>query len=154
MRPCLVIFAAALAGCQPAPRDEAPDTVATPSPAPTLEPIATLAGEWRVAGIDGEPLDESYGLALIADEKEIWWEPRCAGMIRGYTIDGLALATGPRVTDPPASTSTPAPVCLIARPPRLNDVARALQTAERVGRTPENGVLIEGGGHSVTLFSQ
>lgn len=133
------------------PSAEAPvaGAAATPAPAPS-----TLAGHWRVAGIDGEPLNESYGLALSADEQEIWWEPRCAGYILGYTIEGNAFTTGARVTEPPVSTSTPAPVCAIGLPPRLVDVSRALQLAERIETTPENGVLLSGGGRRVLLFSQ
>ena len=139
---------------EPAPPPGTPVAPPTPAPAPPLEPVATLVGEWRVAGIDGAPPDAEHGLALSADAREIWWEPRCAGMILGYTIDGLAIETGPRVSEPPASTSTPAPVCLIGQPAELPAISRALQTATRVGRTAENGVLIEGGGHSLLLFSQ
>ena len=117
--------------------------------------METLAGEWRVAGIDEQPLNKSYGLALSADEEEIWWEPRCANFAFSYRIDGLKLETGtPRPYAPVGPDGNPPPVCAIGIPPRLSDVARALDLAETVGRTSANGVLIEGGGHSVLLFSQ
>lgn len=100
-------------------------------------------------------MDETYGLALSADDEEIWWEPRCANFAFRYTIEGLRLTTGDATpTIPVEPGAPPPPVCAIGIPPRLDDVSRVLQLADTVGRTPSNGVLIEGGGHSLTLFSQ
>lgn len=45
-------------------------------------------------------------------------------------------------------------ICTIATPPRLPDVNRALINATQIERTPENGILLSGGGHSLLLFSQ
>jgi len=166
MRVCglLVLMVAGLAGCQqraeaPTP---APSTAVSPrvspsvAPSPPLSPVASLLGEWRVAGIDGQSLDEPYGLALTGADDELWWEPRCAGMARSYRIDGPAIAFEPVKINgsPPAPGSPPPPVCTIAVPLRLADVARALDAATFVGRTSANGVLISGGGRSVLLFSQ
>ena len=162
----LIAFTAlALCACSPEPETDeqltklpAPGGVDDPAPSPPtqpLSPILTLAGEWRVAGIDGEPLDEPYGLALSANEEEIWWEPRCANFAFGYRIEGLRLKTGAaRPPVPVASGAPPPPVCTIGIPPRLDEVSRALQLADTIGRTNSNGVLIEGGGHSLTLYSQ
>ncbi len=161
----IVLAALALAACSQESEQEeqvtilpAPGGIANPPPAPPTTPLSyveTLAGEWRVAGIDGQPLNEPYGLALSADEEEIWWEPRCANVAFSYRIDGLKLETGTSRPDAPVGTDgNPPPVCAISIPPRLNDVARALDLAETVGRTPSNGLLIEGSGHSITLFSQ
>lgn len=116
------------------------------------EPSLSLAGEWRVAGIDGRAFDEPYGIALSADESEIWWEPRCAGQSVRYKIRGTRFATpGPPRGGP---ASEPAAVCKIAIPPRLPDVMTAIRAADRIERTPANGVRISGDGHSLTLFSQ
>ena len=112
---------------------------------------ATLAGEWRVAGIDGEDFDESYGIALSADREEIWWEPRCAGAHVAYRIAGARFEVAPR---PPRGARPPAPVCKIAPPPRLTEVMDAIRAADRIERTPQNGVRLSGHGHSLTLFSQ
>ncbi|WP_340588658.1 hypothetical protein [Erythrobacter alti] len=154
-----VTSALVLVACQPEQAAEPAPTSASQTDEPPETPVAvpapeTLAGGWRVAGIDGESLDEPYGLALMADEEEIWWEPRCAGMILSYSIEGNAFSTGPRTGEPPASNSTPAPVCAIGLPPRLHDVSSALQLAERIELTPSNGVRISGGGRSVLLYSQ
>jgi hypothetical protein len=130
---------------------------AQPSPAgesaSTLAPVATLAGEWRVAGIDGAEFNEPYGLALSANEQELWWEPRCARIVRSYRIAGTAIKFGPPLDAPPPGAMPP-PVCAIAPPPRIAEVTRALDAATTVGRTAANGVEISGGGHSVLLFSQ
>ncbi len=155
----------ALFACSPEPEPEeqvttlpAPGGPENPPPAPpsqAITQIETLAGEWRVAGIDGAPFDEPYGLALSASTQEIWWEPRCANFAFSYRIDGLRITTGEgRPSAPVEPGAPPPPVCAIGIPPRLGDVARALDLAEYVGRTASNGVLIEGGGHSLTLYSQ
>lgn len=163
MRAIQALAGLALIGCAAcSPSAETGQDV--PAPAPTASqnqpmPVATLEGEWRVAGIDGEPFDEAYGLALSADATEIWWEPRCAGHIFHYRIDGLSFQARDLEPEPspdwkPVDGPHPAVVCSIGLPPRLADVGRAIRGATTVERTPENGVLISGGGHSLLLFSQ
>lgn len=115
--------------------------------------VDSLAGEWRVAGIDGRPLDEPVALALTGDERRLWWEPRCAGMARTYRLDGHRITFHAAASKTPEDGATP-PVCAIALPPRLAEVMRALDGAERIVRTESNGVLISGPDHEVTLFSQ
>jgi hypothetical protein len=129
---------------------------AGPTPGSALAPIATLAGEWRVAGIDGKDFNEPYGLALSANGDELWWAPRCAGMARSYRIDGTRIQFSPPADERVAESGAPAPPppCIPGRPARLADVMRALDAATAVGRTPSNGIEISGGGHSVLLFSQ
>ena len=156
---------AALAAC--APRADEP----APSPRPDsgvaandvrsegqgrqLAPVASLEGEWRVAGIDGKPFDEPYGLALSADDQEVWWAPRCAGLIRSYEISGTDIRFGPSNAMRAAPAGTPAPpVCAIGLPPRLDEVTRAIDAATTIGRTVNNGIEISGDGHSLLLFSQ
>jgi len=132
-----------------------PVSSAPPVRTPELQPIQTLEGEWRVAGIDGQPLDQPVGLALSASAQEIWWDPRCAGYVRSYRIQGAKFATGPHLGFVPRKPGEPTPpVCTIAPPPRIGDVFRALTEATTIARTPQNGIEISGGGHSVLLFSQ
>lgn len=132
---------------EPAPGADVP----VPAETPSLGTVETLAGEWRVAGIDDAPLDESYGIALSANESVLWWDPRCAQRARDYAIDGRSIAFSPIDR---AGSTTKAPPCLPGLPARLADVERALDAATAIGRTPSNGILISGGGHSVLLFSQ
>lgn len=153
-RPILLVLLAALAGCQPpdtAPANtvEAPAAASPPATPQTVEPSAqvdSLAGAWRVAGVDGRSFDEPVGLSLTGDDGQLWWEPRCAGMSRGYRMDGQRVSF--------SSSRSPGPVCDIGLPPRLDEVIRALDNADSIARTPNNGVLISGPDHSVLLFSQ
>ena len=173
LRPAALFVLAALASCvEPAdapggqstppatspaaqPASAAPDSArpSDPAPAQTAASVTSLSGAWRIAGIDGAPLDEPVGLALTGDERQLWWEPRCAGAARAYRIDGarisFASTEGPR----PAGAPTP-PVCAIGLPPRLSEVMRALDEATSITRTESNGVLIAGPRRSVTLYSQ
>lgn len=129
---------------------ETPPPVERRRPDPAQQvgvPVASLAGAWRVAGIDGRSFDEPVGLSLTGDDQQLWWEPRCAGMARAYRIEGQRITFAS--TQPPGS-----PVCDIGLPPRLDEVIRAMDGAVSVSRTPNNGVLISGPAHSVTLFSQ
>ena len=145
----LALFIAACSAEPPAP----PQPPA-PSP-PSVPAVPSLAGEWRIAAIDGRDFNEPYGLALSADAKEVWWAPRCAGLVRSYRIDGTVFRTGPAKGVRPRAPGEPTPpVCAIGLPPRIDEVTRTLDSATTIRRTPSNGVEISGGGHSLLLFSQ
>ena len=137
---------------------EAPPAYSSPPSASLTPPSAsviTLAGEWRVAGINGKEIEGSVGIALRADEREIWWEPRCAGFVRSYKIEGTRFTTGPFIGFKPYRPGDPPPiVCLIAPPPQMPAIFDALTSADSIRRTPNNGIEISGGGHSLLLFSQ
>jgi hypothetical protein len=156
-----ILLPAALAACQAAPAipssaAPSPDA-ASPAPAssaaPTPSTVSTLEGAWRLAGIDGVGFNEPYGIAFTGNAEELWWEPRCAFIIRSYRITGTAIAFGPAIGAPKPGEMPP-PVCTIAPPPKMSGVLRALDAATAIERTAENGILISGGGHSVLLFSQ
>ncbi len=157
MRTLVPVVLLAVSACQ-APMIESAEksqsAPATQEEVPAAGPsssVASLAGEWRVAGIDGRDFDEPYGLALRGDETQLWWAPRCAGMVRDYAIDGGRV----RFSTPATLEGSPGrPVCRIGVPPRLAEVITALDGADRIARTPQNGILISGPRHSVTLFSQ
>ena len=152
-----ILLAIALTGCAerapgpPPTRPTAQSAVSSPAAQADAAPVS-LAGQWRVAGIDGQPFDEAYGLALAADDRRIWWEPICAGYVRDYRIESGRIDFGPdpHRPDPPGLVS----VCPIGPPPRLADVMRAIDSAETVRRTAANGIELAGGGRSLTLFSQ
>ena len=157
----VLAFALLATGC--APQNPVPNEATGASPAATdaavpvtnVAPVPTLEGEWRVAGIDGESVDQPVGLALSASREEIWWAPRCAGYVRIYRIEGDKFTTGPHIGFVPRKPgeSTP-PVCAIAPPPRMGEVFEALTSATSIARTSQNGIEIAGGGHSLLLFSQ
>ena len=127
-----------------------------------LRPLAaarrgTLAGEWRVARIDGEPLDELYGIAVSANRDTIWIDPRCVGAVASYVIEDdrffpADLPAPPPL--PPGVEAPPPPVCAVKLPPAASDAIGAIRAANRIERTPSNGVRLYGNGRSITLFSQ
>ena len=141
---------ALLAACSPS----ATDSPAPPSPAPAkdeappLVPLGTLVGEYRVAGIDGAPLDAPFGLALSVTEDRIVFDAPCNGYAWTYRLEGAALRT--------ARSSSPDPACLAtARIHHLVfDLAAALDAVRSAGRDTSNAVVLSGGGRSVTLYSQ
>jgi hypothetical protein len=117
--------------------------------------VATLAGEWRVAGIDGKAVDQPVALALRGSEEELWWEPRCAGMVRSNRKTGTRFSAGPRLGMPPRKPGDPTPpVCAIGLPRSLDKAMAAIDAADTIRRTPSNGIELSGGGHSLVLFSQ
>jgi hypothetical protein len=157
MRWPVFLSSALLAACHAQPIEPSPPAVKATEPVPQVLPprsqVATLEGAWRVAGIDGAEFNEPYGLALTGSAEELWWDPRCAWIVRSYRIDGDNIAFDPPLNAPRPGEATP-PVCTVAPPPRIAEVTRALDDATSVARTEQNGVLISGGGHSVLLFSQ
>lgn len=167
--PGVALLALMLAGCitRPSPlaaptANAVPNTVTNTVPntvadaaAPRLQPVVTLVGEWRVAGIDDRPVEGPLGLALSADAREIWWEPRCAGLVRSYRIDGQRFSTAPQLGLAVRQPGDPAPpVCAIGPPPQIREVMRSLDSGRTIVRTPANGIRIAGGGNSLLLFSQ
>lgn len=165
-------MALALAACAPQPAEtgladgsDEPAALASgsaaagpPEAVPAGVPLPSppgLAGEWRVAGIDGQAFDEPYAIALSGDGRELWWTPRCAGMIRSYRIKGTEISFGPPLGfTPPPPGAPPVPVCAIGLPPRLKDVVRAIDSATAIVRTASNGVELSGGGHRLVLYAQ
>ena len=165
----ILLALVALTGCgnpaadeqAPAPEPQAaaaaPPVPPPPTAASRLPAPASLAGEWRIAGIDGKDFNEPYGLGLSGDDMEIWWEPRCAGIGRSYAIEGNTVRfnrAASRGAEPKPGEQGLAPVCTIPLPERLGEVTRALDSATSIVRTPSNGIEIVGGGHSLLLFSQ
>lgn len=145
----LLLLAAA---CDPPaePDDRVGQSGHAPSAAPVEQDcraLEELMGEYRVAAIDGQPLDASFGVAVSIDPEAITYDPRCAGFVWTYQYREGRLET--RRPSGPAQA-----VCEIAVAPELTQLASALDSAERAERTPENGIRLSGGGRSVTLFSQ
>lgn len=121
----------------------------------TRPALLSLAGEWRVAGIDGKDFDQPTGIALRGDARQLWWEPRCAGVVRNYVISGerIVIGTAARPSQGGARPQ-PVPVCAIGLPAGLDAVTRAVDGATRIRRTASNGIELSGGGHTLLLYSQ
>lgn len=130
---------------------------------PTTDPLpTTLAGTWQVEMIDGFSTSESRTIRFIADGQEIWWDPRCAGIVMEYTLAGESFAiTKPAETAPPPPSPEadgigpppppPPVVCLIGLPTHLQDAASALRAAETVARDYQNNLVFRGDGRYIIL---
>jgi hypothetical protein len=107
-----------------------------------------LVGDYRVAGIDGAPLDEDFGIALSISPvpSTISFDEECGTFRwRSDMEDGMLFTN--RLPGERRSCDTPVH-------PRLLQLAAAIDAADRAARTPANGIVLSGGGRSVLLFSQ
>lgn len=129
--------ALSLAACAP--------TGGTTDPAghPAISPVE-LAGEYRVAGVDGGEIDLPHGITATITADRIDVQSDCIRFAWSYTQDGRALTT----------QMQPVPSCRRALLPAEQAISDAFSAATRVARTPENGLDFTGGGRNVLLFSQ
>ncbi len=163
MRYLLPLLLLAVAACQPqsaegggaetdqiAPAEEAGSFQESP-----ITSVGDLLGEYRVAGIDGEALDENFGIALSIDGPMMSFEPTCAGFVWDITFEGDRLiAERHHEGPPPELGAAPPPVCAVAVPPIYMQLGHALDAASRAERMPDNGIRLSGDRRSVTLFKQ
>lgn len=149
-----------LAGCgeerraAPAPRDVEQQPLPVPDNA--LTSVGALLGEYRVAGIDGEPFDAEFGIALSIDGPVLSYDPTCAGFVWTIDFDRDGHMTLTRNPDfgPELQPDGTYVVCDIEVAPELRQLGEALDQVSLAQRTPEGGLLLSGNGRSVTLFSQ
>lgn len=116
-----------------------------------LPPAIDLEGEWRVGGLNGKEIDKPYAIVLRGSGARIWWEPDCAREERYFTIEGNAFRTVPTPDPIIAHLACESEVDI---PEELSAIWQALDNADKIERTQENGIRIAGEGRSVLLFSQ
>ena len=172
MRSTLLAIALALAACGPAVQQQpepgetpvaqaAPDERPSPDPLPApdgsqpITAIGDLIGEYRVAGIDGSEVQGDTGIALSIDGPLLSYEPTCAGFVWNIAEQdgGFAFTRAPGY-GPSRQPDGSVAVCAVAVAPEQRRLGEAIDAAGRAWRTPANGILLEGGGRSVLLFSQ
>jgi hypothetical protein len=121
-----------------------------PAPAPAspaeanLGPSLELAGDYRIAGVDGADIDLPHGISATIGADRIDVVSQCVEMAWSYRLDGTALQT----------TRLPVVSCDRARYPEEEAIEAAFTAAREVERTESNGIRFSGGGRSVILFSQ
>ena len=156
---------AALAACGPAlpepeerehpmsdPRAAAEGRIIDEFPEPADPWPETIRGQWRLAGVDGQPFDADYGVAISIGQDRIEFD-NCQQIAWNYTYEAGKITTQrtPAITIDIAPKPLP---CTAPLPPELAGMVTAIDAASEVQRTPENGVRLSGGSHSVTLFGQ
>lgn len=136
-RTALVMALLALAACRG--EAEAP-------PGPEASPVAAaeLAGEYRVAGVDGSDIDLPHAVTASISADRIHLVSDCVNLAWAYTLEGAALTTERVPVESCARGFEPTELALLA----------AFDVVDSVRRTPANAVEFSGGGHSVILFGQ
>jgi hypothetical protein len=128
---------------------------AAPEGSQPITAVGDLLGEYRVAGIDGTEVAGDVGLAVSIDGAMLSYEPTCAGFVwtiaeaRGGFVFTRAPGYGP-TRQPDGSIA----VCAVGIAPEQRRLGEAVDAARHAWRTPANGILLEGGGRSILLFSQ
>jgi len=117
---------------------------AAPPEAPSIASAAELAGEYRIAAVDGADIDLPHGVTASIDGARIAVTSDCVTMAWSYRLDDGLLST----------EQAPAESCARAFDETERSLLAALDVADAAHRTPANAVELSGGGHSVTLFSQ
>lgn len=151
--PLLLCLAGAVAACSrpeptTAPASEpVPAAVASPAESMSRNAIASaerLAGEYRIAGVDGRDINLPYGITASISGDRIEVQADCVRLAWSYRFEGARLVT----------RGTPVAGCRRGLTPEEEGVRAAFEAAEAVRRLPSNGIEFSGGRRSVLLFSQ
>jgi len=146
MRAALLLAGLALAGCQPVTE---PESAAQEEVLIRVGPITStdeLEGIYRVAGlgdIDMAELDRGLSVSITGGTIDVL--ANCVNKHWTYRFEGERLVTI-AVEDKE--------VCRRALMPEEAAIMDGLDKADRVSRTESNGILIQGSGPDITLFSQ
>lgn len=139
-----------LPACQPdaGPPDPAPTAPASAAsgaaPPPSAESRVSLAGEYRVAGVDGQDVNLPHAITVSVTGTVIRYASQCVGGMWSYRQDGNAIEL----------ERIPTEACERSLYPEEAAIETVFANSATVSRTASNGLQVEGGGHSLTLFSQ
>lgn len=103
-----------------------------------------MPGEYRVAGADGADVNMGHAISVSVTQTQIEVASQCVTPSWTYRYVNGQLQT--RIT--------PEPICERNHNPAETAVLAVFDDPQTILRTPENGIFIEGGEHSITLFSQ
>ena len=104
-----------------------------------------LPGEYRVAGIDGREVSLGYAITLTITPDMIGFVSQCIRGTWSVHLEGESIAVG---------ESTGEPVCERMHYAEEDALYDALPRVVGAVRTADNAVVLTGGGHRITLFSQ
>ncbi|MGB3806718.1 MAG: hypothetical protein WA936_05930 [Erythrobacter sp.] len=138
-----IVSIALLAACQAVPPEE-PAGQHLESQADSAASVALPLGEFRVAGADGAAIDLPHAITMSISEEEI---TLVSGCVRRRW-------SNPRSANTATFEASPQASCRRALFPSEVSIFAVLDDLGSVRQTPENGWVLEGGGHSITLFSQ
>jgi hypothetical protein len=140
----LLLAGLTLASCQPAPRPD--NTREFELKVGPITSAAELDGMYRVAelaDIDMAELDRGVSVSIVHGRIDVLLQ--CVNVHWDIRFEGERLITRPVEDHEP---------CRRAQMPEEAVIQDAFDHADRVSRTPSNGISFEGSGSSVTLFTQ
>ena len=140
--PLLLAMCCATLACSPEVQRSEPEAKATLDPLYAGPP--SLVGEWRVGAVDDTAVDLGWAITVSVTPDRIGYQSQCVSGTWTYEY-----ARGQLTTE-----AVPLAVCDRGRYPAEDGLDAVFDAGGTAMTTPENGVRIEGGGHSVTLFSQ
>lgn len=114
---------------------------------------ASIEGEWRVAGVNGEVIDIEWAMTAQITADQISIQSQCMGFGRMYALDGTTL-TAPEVPPATGPVPPPPPVCARMPLPEEQAVGKALQGADMAYRLPDGALVLDGPEGSLTLYTQ
>ena len=155
----IAIIALFAAACTPSAPDsnraEAPPLRASQgAPAPPILPadatavddVASIEGEWRVAGVGGQPLSQQFGISASIKDGRIRFISQCIARQYELKIEG-GLVTA-RLID------NDVPDCVRALTIDERGLEQAMGQARTVYRLPSNALVFDGPAGAVSLFTQ
>jgi hypothetical protein len=107
---------------------------------------ASINGEWRVAGVGGQPLSQPFGISATIRDGSVRFVSKC--ITRRYSLDiegGLVAAR---------LVGNDVPDCVRALTIDERGHERATGQARTVYRLPSNALVFDGPAGAVTLFTQ
>ena len=110
----------------------------------------SLRGEWRVAGVDGKPFDAPVGVAIHVGQDRIEFD-NCQQVAWAYRYDAPRIDIGRTAAITIDIRPKPLP-CAAKFPSQIEAMVAAIDAADTVSKTAENGVLLSGDGRSVVLI--
>ena len=157
-----LLVALLVAACSPSsPADNAvgpaasvPPRLSEAAPAPPILPanatavndIGSIEGEWRVAGVAGQPLSQPFGISASIQGGEVRFVSQCISRQYELSIDG-GLVTARLIANE-------TPDCARALTIDERGLEQAMGQVKTAYRLPSNALVFDGPAGAVTLFTQ
>ena len=85
MKPLTMIAVLCLAGCSPAEEQPAANQVEKPAAAKKPAEVPSLAGEWNVTALGGQPLKQVFPMTVSVDADKMTVHSECLTFVWSYT---------------------------------------------------------------------
>lgn len=130
----------------PQAAEAAPAPPILPADATAVDDVGSIEGEWRVAGVGGQPLSQPFGISATIRDGSVRFVSQC--ITRRYSLD----TKGGLVTARLAGNDVPD--CVRALTIDERGLERAMGQVRTVYRLPSNALVFDGPAGAVTLFTQ